>query len=242
MVIAASLWMTLQWWLAANSLFQQIPNFSASCWPSGTVPVEITWPSTLPNVPPMRIAAAGRPNFIPLCVDEDWGAACTVSTMALLGVIIQCNLKWDKQVEAMVAKANTRRYFITALISGLVYNSGTLSGAILHLHSAFTGISCPCVAPRSDQSASRASRTGTKTMSSHSSSWDLLCASTKDYRVSNVAGASLYTLPEPLLVDFSAVKSLAAGYHPEEAAAIRKPCATTANWIRSPQKKRKQIR
>ena len=37
--------------------------------------------------------------------------------MKLLGVTIQCNLKWDKQVEAMVAKANTRRYFITVLKS-----------------------------------------------------------------------------------------------------------------------------
>ena len=61
----------------------------------------------------MRIAAAGRPNFIPLRVDGT--EVPHVSTMKLLGVSIQCNLKWDKQVEAMVAKANTRRYFITLL-------------------------------------------------------------------------------------------------------------------------------
>ena len=61
----------------------------------------------------MRIAAAGRPNFIPLRVDGT--EVPHVSTMKLLGVTIQGNLKWDKQVEAMVAKANTRRYFITVL-------------------------------------------------------------------------------------------------------------------------------
>ena len=61
----------------------------------------------------MRTAAAGRPNFIPFYVDETEGSH--VSTMKLLGVIIQCNLKWDKQAEAMVAKGNTRRHFITVL-------------------------------------------------------------------------------------------------------------------------------
>ena len=138
----------------------------------------------------MRIAAGGRPNFIPLCVDET--EVPHISTMKLLGVTIQCNLKWDKQVEAMVAKANTRRYVITVL-------KCTTPGpcqVLLHLHSAFTGICCPCVAPRSDQASSRPSRTGTKTMSSHSTSWHLLCASTPDDRASNIAGASLYTLPE----------------------------------------------
>ena len=31
-----------KWWLSTNPLFQQIPNFNASCWPSGTMPVKIT--------------------------------------------------------------------------------------------------------------------------------------------------------------------------------------------------------
>ena len=56
----------------------------------------------------MHTAAAGRPNFIRLCVYQTEGLH--VSTMKLLGVIIQCNLKWDKHVEAMVAKAYMHRY------------------------------------------------------------------------------------------------------------------------------------
>ena len=35
--------------------------------------------------------------------------------MKLLGVLIQHNLKWDQQIDSMVAKANTRKYFITIL-------------------------------------------------------------------------------------------------------------------------------
>ena len=35
--------------------------------------------------------------------------------MKLLGVVIQYNLKWDQRIDSMVAKANTRKYFITIL-------------------------------------------------------------------------------------------------------------------------------
>ena len=35
--------------------------------------------------------------------------------MKQLGVVIQYNLKWDQQIDSMVAKANTRKYFITIL-------------------------------------------------------------------------------------------------------------------------------
>ena len=38
-----------------------------------------------------------------------------VTAMKLLGVVIQYNLKWDQQIDSMVAKANTRKYFITIL-------------------------------------------------------------------------------------------------------------------------------
>ena len=38
-----------------------------------------------------------------------------VTAMKLLGVVIQHNLKWDQQINSMVAKANTRKYFITIL-------------------------------------------------------------------------------------------------------------------------------
>ena len=38
-----------------------------------------------------------------------------VTAMKLLGVVIQHNFKWDKQIDSMVAKANTRNYFITIL-------------------------------------------------------------------------------------------------------------------------------
>ena len=102
----------------------------------------------------MRTAAAGRPNFIPLCVDGT--EVPHISTMKLLGVTIQCNLKWDKQVEAMVAKANTCRYVITVLKQAGV-QLRDLVRCYCTLHSAFTGIYCPCVAPRSDQASSRPS-------------------------------------------------------------------------------------
>ena len=38
-----------------------------------------------------------------------------VTAMKLLGVVIQYNLKWDQQIDSMVAIANTRKYFITIL-------------------------------------------------------------------------------------------------------------------------------
>ena len=38
-----------------------------------------------------------------------------VTAMKLLGVVIQHNLKWDQQIDSVVAKANTRKYFITIL-------------------------------------------------------------------------------------------------------------------------------
>ena len=38
-----------------------------------------------------------------------------VTAMKLLGVVIQHNLKWEQQIDSMVAKANTRKYFITIL-------------------------------------------------------------------------------------------------------------------------------
>ena len=38
-----------------------------------------------------------------------------VTAMKLLGVVIQYNLKWEQQIDNMVAKANTRKYFITIL-------------------------------------------------------------------------------------------------------------------------------
>ena len=38
-----------------------------------------------------------------------------MTAMKLLGVVIQYNLKWDQQIDSMVAKANTRKYFITIL-------------------------------------------------------------------------------------------------------------------------------
>ena len=38
-----------------------------------------------------------------------------VTSMKLLGVVIQYNLKWDQQIDSMVAKANTHKYFITIL-------------------------------------------------------------------------------------------------------------------------------
>ena len=38
-----------------------------------------------------------------------------VTAMKLLGVVIQYNLKWDQQIDSMVAKANSRKYFITIL-------------------------------------------------------------------------------------------------------------------------------
>ena len=38
-----------------------------------------------------------------------------VTAMKLLGVVIQYNLKWDQQIDSIVAKANTRKYFITIL-------------------------------------------------------------------------------------------------------------------------------
>ena len=56
-------------------------------------------------------------------------------------------------------------------------------------------------------------------------------------RCRSVALHSAWTL----LIDFSAVKSLATGYHPKEAAAIRKPCTTTTNWIRFPLKQKDSI-
>ena len=43
-----------------------------------------------------------------------------VTSMKLLGVLIQHNLKWDQQIDSMVTKANTRKYFITILKSDLV--------------------------------------------------------------------------------------------------------------------------
>ena len=36
-----------------------------------------------------------------------------VTAMTLLGVVIQNNLKWVQRIDNMVAKANTRKYFIT---------------------------------------------------------------------------------------------------------------------------------
>jgi len=61
----------------------------------------------------LRLAAVERLDFIPLSVN---GVEVPhVPAMKLLGVIIQCDLKWDSQVEAMVAKANTRHYFITMI-------------------------------------------------------------------------------------------------------------------------------
>ena len=38
-----------------------------------------------------------------------------VTAMELLGVVIQHNLKWDQQIDSMVAKACTCKYFITIL-------------------------------------------------------------------------------------------------------------------------------
>ena len=38
-----------------------------------------------------------------------------VRAMKLLGVVIQNNLKWGQQIDSMVAKANTHKYFITIL-------------------------------------------------------------------------------------------------------------------------------
>ena len=38
-----------------------------------------------------------------------------VTALKLLGVVIQHNLKWDRQIDSMVAKSNTRKYFITIL-------------------------------------------------------------------------------------------------------------------------------
>ena len=38
-----------------------------------------------------------------------------VTAMKLLGVVIQHNLKWDQQIDSMVGKVNTRKYFITIL-------------------------------------------------------------------------------------------------------------------------------
>ena len=38
-----------------------------------------------------------------------------VTAMKLLGVVIQHNLKLDQQIDSMVTKANTRKYFITIL-------------------------------------------------------------------------------------------------------------------------------
>ena len=35
--------------------------------------------------------------------------------MKLFGVVIQLNLKWEQQIDSIVAKANTRKYFITTL-------------------------------------------------------------------------------------------------------------------------------
>ena len=37
------------------------------------------------------------------------------TAMNVLGVVIQHNLKWDQQMDSMVAKANMRKYFITIL-------------------------------------------------------------------------------------------------------------------------------
>ena len=39
----------------------------------------------------------------------------------LLGVVIQYNWKWDQQIDSMVAKANTRKYFITILKRSVLF-------------------------------------------------------------------------------------------------------------------------
>ena len=61
----------------------------------------------------MRIAASNRPGFKPLLLKG--GEIPHTNTMKLLGIIIQHSLKWDSHVEAVVMKANNRRYFITVL-------------------------------------------------------------------------------------------------------------------------------
>ena len=58
----------------------------------------------------MRLAAVQSLDFILPCTEVPH-----VQAIKLLGVIIQCDLKWDSQDEAMVAKGNTRCNFITVL-------------------------------------------------------------------------------------------------------------------------------
>ncbi len=61
----------------------------------------------------MRINATAGPVFTPLSLNDT--EVPHNRAIKLLGIIIQHNLKWDSQVEAMVMKANSRRYFVTIL-------------------------------------------------------------------------------------------------------------------------------
>lgn len=61
----------------------------------------------------MRIALAKDLTSTPLSIDDT--EIPHVTSMKLLGVTIQSDLKWDQQVEVMITKASTRRYFISVL-------------------------------------------------------------------------------------------------------------------------------
>ena len=54
----------------------------------------------------MRITTATKTTFDPITINGT--QIPHVNSMKLLGIVIQSNLKWDKQIEAMVAKANTQ--------------------------------------------------------------------------------------------------------------------------------------
>ena len=61
----------------------------------------------------MRITATKGPDLSPILVNQT--EVPHRQDMQLLGVTIQHNLKWDTQVQTMIMKANTRRYFLTVL-------------------------------------------------------------------------------------------------------------------------------
>ena len=61
----------------------------------------------------MRITATKGPDLSPILVNHT--EVPHRQDMQLLGVTIQHNLKWDTQVQTMIMKANTRRYFLTVL-------------------------------------------------------------------------------------------------------------------------------
>ena len=65
-----------------------------------------------------------------------------VTAMKLLGVVIQYNLKWDQQIDSMVAKANTRKYFITIL-----KRSGVQLGDLVRCYCTFVRLLLEYAAP-----------------------------------------------------------------------------------------------